>query len=102
LLAPWRAQYGLPDDPANPMLPDFDAQLAVVLEERPAVFSFTFGSLSRDRVSALKAAGIVVVGTATTVAEAERLEADGVDAIVAQGAEAGAHRGTFLGPSPTA
>lgn len=98
LLAPWRARYGLPDEAPAVGMPDFDAQLAVVLEEKPAVFSFTFGSLTPGQVSALKAAGIVIVGTATTVPEAERLEAEGVDAIVAQGAEAGAHRGTFLAP----
>jgi nitronate monooxygenase len=66
--------------------------LAVVLEERPAVFSFTFGPVDP---APLRKAGIVVLGTATTVAEARALDAD---VIVAQGAEAGGHRGTFLGP----
>lgn len=96
-LAPWRDRYGVADALPSLALPDFDAQLAVVTEEKPPVFSFAFGTLPGPRIAALKAAGIVVVGTATTVPEAERLEADGVDAIVAQGAEAGAHRGTFLG-----
>jgi len=100
LLASWRARYDLPDDVTNLALPNFDDQLAVVLSERPAVFSFTFGSLPADLIAALKRAGIAVVGTATTVPEAERLEADGVDAIVAQGSEAGAHRGSFLAPAP--
>ena len=64
---------------------------AVVLEERPAVFSFTFGPVD---AAPLREAGIVVLGTATTVAEARALD---VDVVVAQGAEAGGHRGTFLG-----
>jgi len=97
LLAPWRAKYGVADEPPALTMPDFDAQLAVVIEEKPAVLSFTFGALPPAQIATLKAAGITVVGTATNVPEAERLEADGVDAIVAQGGEAGAHRGTFIG-----
>jgi nitronate monooxygenase len=64
---------------------------AVVLEERPAVFSFTFGPVDP---APLREAGIVVLGTATTVEEAQALD---VDVVVAQGAEAGGHRGTFIG-----
>jgi nitronate monooxygenase len=64
---------------------------AVVLEERPAVFSLTFGPIDP---APLREAGIVVLGTATTAAEARALD---VDVVVAQGAEAGGHRGTFLG-----
>jgi nitronate monooxygenase len=66
----------------------------VVLEERPAVFSFTFGVIDPEP---FRDAGIAVHGTATTSEEAAALEAAGVDAVVAQGAEAGGHRGTFLG-----
>ena len=68
--------------------------LAVVLEERPAVFSFTFGLVDPEP---LQERGIAVAGTATTAEEAAFLESAGVDAVVAQGAEAGGHRGTFLG-----
>jgi nitronate monooxygenase len=68
--------------------------LAVVLEERPAVFSFTFGIVDP---APLQDAGIRVAGTATNVEEARALADAGVDAVVAQGAEAGGHRGTFLG-----
>jgi nitronate monooxygenase len=68
-----------------------------VLELRPAVFSFTFGVPDATAIRRLKAADIVILGTATTVDEAYRLAEAGVDAIVAQGSEAGAHRGTFLG-----
>jgi nitronate monooxygenase len=71
-----------------------DGVLDVVLEERPAFFSFTFGLVDPEP---LRGAGIAVLGTATTAEEASALEAAGVDAVVAQGAEAGGHRGTFLG-----
>jgi nitronate monooxygenase len=84
----------LPPMPANP----FDAQLEAVLEERLPVFGFTFGMPSLAQIGALKQRGIAVVGTATTLEEARRLAQAGVDAIVAQGAEAGAHRGTFVAP----
>jgi nitronate monooxygenase len=62
-----------------------------------AGFSFTFGTLARELTDRLRENGTHVVGTATTVEEGTRLERDGVDAVVAQGAEAGGHRGTFLG-----
>jgi nitronate monooxygenase len=69
-----------------------------VLDERPAAFSFTFGIPPAEALRRLREAGIVVMGTATTVEEGAMLAAAGVDAIVAQGAEAGAHRGTFATP----
>jgi nitronate monooxygenase len=75
----------------------FEDQLEVVLEERVPVFSFTFGSLGPELIGRLKENGTAVVGTATTVREGLRLEEDGVDVVVAQGSEAGGHRGTFLG-----
>jgi nitronate monooxygenase len=75
----------------------FEDQLEVVLEERVPVFSFTFGSLEPGLVGRLKENGTTVVGTATTVREGLRLEEDGVDMVIAQGSEAGGHRGTFLG-----
>jgi nitronate monooxygenase len=85
---------------ALPMLPPlqpnpFAAQLDVVLELKPAVFSFTFGVPSADDIARLHAENIVVIGTATTEEEGTILSKANVDAIVAQGAEAGAHRGTF-------
>ena len=75
----------------------FEEQLAVVLEEKVPVFSFTFGVPEEEQLYELKEAGITVLGTATTVREARALEEAGVDAVVGQGAEAGGHRGTFLG-----
>jgi nitronate monooxygenase len=82
----------LPPVPQNP----FDDQLAAVIEARPAAFSFTFGVPSGDALARLRKAGIRTTGTATTVEEGKKLEAAGVDSIVAQGEEAGAHRGSFL------
>jgi len=69
-----------------------DDHYAVVLEEQVPVFSFTFGPVDP---APFREAGIVVLGTATTADEAQALD---VDVVVAQGAEAGGHRGTFLGP----
>ncbi|HXN41925.1 MAG TPA: nitronate monooxygenase, partial [Myxococcaceae bacterium] len=82
--------------------PDFAAQLAVVMEERVPVFSFTFGSLDAAIVRELQGLNMAVLGSATTAEEARLLEAAGVDAIVAQGAEAGGHRGTFAGAAEQA
>jgi nitronate monooxygenase len=98
-LAAAHADLGIaePDIP-NSFEESFAAQFAVVLDEAPPVFSFTFGIPKPDEIAALKARSILVVGTATTVAEAKALEAAGVDAIAAQGAEAGGHRGSFLAP----
>lgn len=73
----------------------FADQLQAVLETEASVFSFTFGLLPPGAVEEVKARGLFVIGTATTVDEAIALEVAGVDAIVAQGSEAGAHRGTF-------
>ncbi|MGP0092683.1 MAG: NAD(P)H-dependent flavin oxidoreductase [Xanthobacteraceae bacterium] len=93
------ARLGLPAPVAAPVPPDpFPAQFEAVLKAHPAIFSFTFGIPARDFLLRLRLAGIGVLGTATTVEEARRLQEAGVDGIVAQGEEAGAHRGTFAGP----
>ncbi|MBA2718769.1 MAG: nitronate monooxygenase [Chloroflexi bacterium] len=73
----------------------FDDQLDAALETGASVFSFTFGSLPADTIGRIRESGLVVIGTATTADEAVALEGVGVDAVVAQGSEAGAHRGTF-------
>ena len=75
----------------------FEDQFEAVANAGVSVFSFTFGQLEAGRIERLHAAGTTVIGTATAVAEARALALDGVDMIVAQGAEAGGHRGTFLG-----
>jgi nitronate monooxygenase len=72
-----------------------DEMLAMLLAERPTVVSFHFGIPSRERITALHDAGIVLLGTATSLAEAHALVAADVDAVVAQGYEAGGHRGVF-------
>jgi nitronate monooxygenase len=97
-LAPYYAELGL-ERPGPPALPadTFDAQLAAALECGARLFSFTFGVLPPAALAAIRARGMLVVGTATTVDEAVALERAGVDAVVTQGSEAGGHRGTFLG-----
>jgi len=98
LLRPIREELGLPPgEPPAQYCEDPAAQFEAVLVAGPAVASFTFGILNGAQMAALKARGTLVMGTATTVAEAQAWEAIGADAICAQGAEAGAHRGTFLG-----
>jgi nitronate monooxygenase len=74
-----------------------DELLKAVLETRPSVVSFHFGMPDASVIAAVKQAGCILLCSATTVAEAVALEAAGVDAVIAQGAEAGGHRGTFLG-----
>jgi nitronate monooxygenase len=72
-----------------------DAKLAVLLAERPPIVSFHFGLPSHVRIEALRAAGIVLLATATNLAEGRVIAAAGIDAVVAQGYEAGGHRGVF-------
>jgi nitronate monooxygenase len=77
-----------------------DAKLEVVLAERPAVVSFTFGCPEPVLVSRLQEAGVAVWVTVTTPAEARAAADAGADALVAQGVEAGGHRGTFDDAEP--
>lgn len=72
-----------------------DDMLAMLLEERPQVVSFHFGLPGKDRIQALKAEGMVLLATATNLEEARFIEAVGIDAVIAQGYEAGGHRGMF-------
>ncbi|MYL28749.1 nitronate monooxygenase [Halobacillus halophilus] len=74
----------------------FEQQIHVVLEEKVPVVSFTFGLPSGRVMKALKQSGVVTIGTATTVEEAVLNEMKGLDIVVAQGSEAGGHRGSFL------
>ncbi|RRV10068.1 nitronate monooxygenase [Pseudomonas sp. v388] len=74
---------------------DDQAMLAMLLEERPPVVSFHFGMPSRAWIAELNAAGIFTIGCATSLHEARELEHAGIRAIVAQGYEAGGHRGVF-------
>lgn len=102
-LAPYHRRLGL----GEPQLPqkvieDFEKQIDAICEARPPVVSFTFGLLPPEVMARLKAQSTFIIGTATTVGEARQLEGAGVDAVVAQGSEAGAHRGTFAVPAEEA
>ncbi|MBI4124285.1 MAG: nitronate monooxygenase, partial [Betaproteobacteria bacterium] len=97
-VAGYFAELGLPPpSPVSPpYAPDLEAQLAAVEELRPRVFTAHLGSLPTERVGRLKSLGVLVGGGATCVAEAQRLESLGFDFVIAQGGEAGGHRGTYL------
>lgn len=98
-LAPAFAALGArPPSTLDEIYPSFvadDEKLAVLLETRPPIVSLHFGLPDRDRLHALRAAGIVLMATATSVAEAHAAVDAGIDIIVAQGIEAGGHRGVF-------
>ena len=99
VLAPYYAEFGL--DPgavvAGPARSPFNHDLADVLAELPTpVVSFHFGLAAPDLRERVRATGAKVLSSATTVEEARWLQAQGVDAIIAQGLEAGGHRGHFL------
>lgn len=92
----YRAELGLAQpDLENPALPDFSSQFEVVLRMSPSIFSFTFGVFDRDIIDACRNRGIATLGTATTLDEAQQLEAVGVTYMCLQGTEAGGHRGLF-------
>jgi len=98
LLRRYYDEFGI-EQPSNggAMRLPFDAAMAeAVAEVRPAVVSFHFGLPEPSLLDRVKAAGPIVVGNATTVEEAVWLEARGVNAIIAQGFEAGGHTGRFL------
>src|ERR1700704_3920953 len=95
-VAPFYAELERPPPQAPALAADsFAGQLAAALEGDASVFSFTFGILPASAIEAIKARGVFLIGTATTVDEAVALEKAGVDAVVTQGAEAGGHRGSF-------
>jgi nitronate monooxygenase len=85
----------VPAEAADAAPPDFDAQFAALLQARPAVVSSIMGLFTPAQVAALRTAGIAWWATVTTRAEADAALAVGADALVAQGAEAGGHRGAF-------
>ncbi len=94
---PYFEELELPS-PAEPKLPssNFDDQFAAALETGAIAFSFVFGLLPSTAVEEVKRRGMFLMGTATTVKEAQALvEKNKVDAVVAQGSEAGGHRSTF-------
>jgi nitronate monooxygenase len=98
-LKPYYVEFGI--DPAAPVPSSnrtpFDASLCAAVEElKPEVVSFHYGLPEAALVRRVKAAGSKVMSSATTVAEARWLEENGCDAVIAQGYEAGGHRGMFL------
>jgi nitronate monooxygenase len=98
LLEPFKKELHLTDTSSfSELQTDFEKQLEVIFNEKIPVCSFTFGAPSIELVKELKKEGTIVIGTATTVEEAVINEERGVDIVVAQGSEAGGHRGTFLG-----
>lgn len=97
----YRDELGLSEPKVGPpYFEDWEKQLEVILSEKPAAFSFTFGLISEKDLQRLKQAGIEVIGTATTLKEALLLRDLGVDAICLQGTEAGGHRGMFSDHDP--
>ena len=97
-LAPFATEFGvdLPPPAAGARAPFDDEYCKLVERTKPAVVSFHFGLPSPGLVARVKAAGAFVLSSATIPEEARWLEANGCDAIIAQGAEAGGHRGMFL------
>jgi nitronate monooxygenase len=97
-VAGYYRELGLPaPEPVNaPYAPDLAAQLAAVEEIAPRVFTVHLADLPEKNLIKLKEKNILVGGSATCVAEAQRLEALGFDFVIAQGGEAGGHRGSYL------
>jgi len=97
VFAPIYAELGV-DKPRPPerLVHGFEAQVEALIEARPAVFSFIFGIPKPSILAECSRRGIVTVGAATTLAEAEALDQAGVDVILATGFEAGGHRPSFL------
>lgn len=89
LTAPAALKAGYPSFVENPAL------LQMLLEQRPAVVSFHFGLPPADWIKALRDTGICLLATATNLQEAMQIEQAGLDGIIAQGIEAGGHRGMF-------
>jgi nitronate monooxygenase len=98
-LSPYFAEFGIDPKavPAGTGRSPFSSEVAEVVGElRPAVVSFHFGLPSEDLLARVRSWGAKILSSATTVDEARWLEAHGVDAVIAQGLEAGGHRGNFL------
>lgn len=99
LLTPYYDEFGLKIDdiPQGAARRPFSAEVAELLEEfRPAVVSFHFGLPAPDLLQRVKRLGAIILSSATTLEEARWLQANGADAVIAQGVEAGGHRGSFI------
>jgi len=98
-LAPYYREHGIgvDDIPAGVRREPFNAEMLEVLQDfNPAVVSFHFGLPDQDLLVGVRAMGAKILCSATTIEEARWLESQGVDAIIAQGVEAGGHRGMFM------
>jgi nitronate monooxygenase len=97
---PWYRELGVDKPEPQPRYhPAYAEQVDALLEARPPVFSFVFGVPDAKILAACRTRGIVTLGAATSIAEAQALQAAGVDLIVASGFEAGGHRPSFLAPA---
>ncbi|KAA5533513.1 nitronate monooxygenase [Taibaiella lutea] len=102
-LQPYYEQLGINYNDATPtaLRMPFDNEMYKVLEQvKPEIISFHFGLPEPGLLERVKATGAKIISSATTVAEAHWLEARGCDAVIAQGAEAGGHRASFLHSDP--
>lgn len=97
-VAGYYKELGLPaPEPVNaPYAPDLEAQLDAIAEIQPRVFTVHLSDLNQNRIRTFKTLNILIGGSATCVAEAQRLESLGFDFVIAQGGEAGGHRGSYL------
>ena len=101
LLQPYYEEFGAEPGAGGAMRLPFDSDMCAVVEEvRPPVVTFHFGLPEPELLARVKATGALVIGNATSVPEALWLDERGVDAIIAQGFEAGGHTGRFLGADP--
>lgn len=98
-LLPFREELDIPEAPEIKEIQTaaFEQQIQIIIEEQVPVCSFTFGIPAKAVLQELKEKNIILMGTATTVAEAKANKDSGMDMVVMQGSEAGGHRGTFLG-----
>ena len=101
LLRPYYEEYGVEPGDGDALRLPFDAAMCEAVEElQPEVVSFHFGLPKKELLDRVKATGAVILSSATTVEEAQWLVERGVDAVIAQGFEAGGHTGRFLGSDP--
>jgi nitronate monooxygenase len=101
LLRPYYEEYGVERGEGGPLRLPFDERMCALVEElRPEVVSFHFGLPEPALLARVKTSGAVILSSATTADEARWLEERGVDAVIAQGFEAGGHSGRFLGSDP--
>ena len=89
-------ELGTPQPVQPPYAPDLEAQLAAVASIRPRAFTTHLADVTPERMRGFQSLGMLVGGAATTIGEAKHLESLGADFVIAQGGEAGGHRGTWL------